>query len=83
MTSFTTLQDLVRSPPEGITFVPNEEETLMEIHAEIQGPGEGGDGGFVTVRAVTGTSHKEERVGWMSHAVSRTSKSTWNLCLSR
>lgn len=26
------------SPPEGVTFVPNEEETLMEIHADMQGP---------------------------------------------
>ena len=32
------VQDLINSPPEGITFVPNDEETLMEIHADMVGP---------------------------------------------
>ena len=26
------------SPPEGVTFVPHDEETLMEIHVDMQGP---------------------------------------------
>lgn len=33
------IQELVRAPPEGIRFVPNDEETLTEVHAEIAGPG--------------------------------------------
>jgi len=32
------VRELMTSPPEGITFVPNDEETLMEIHVDMQGP---------------------------------------------
>lgn len=30
------------SPPDGIRFLPQEEDTIAEIHAEIKGPGERG-----------------------------------------
>ena len=33
------LKKLVRTPPDGIKFIPNEEERMDEIHAEIAGPG--------------------------------------------
>lgn len=31
---------LANSPPDGIRFLPQEEDTIAEIHAEIKGPGE-------------------------------------------
>jgi hypothetical protein len=34
------VMELVRSPPEGITYVATEEDTIQEIQAEISGPGE-------------------------------------------
>lgn len=34
------IQDLVRTPPEGITYVPNDEESITEIHCDVAGPGE-------------------------------------------
>ena len=33
------IRDLVRSPPDGIKYVENEENTVSEIHATIDGPG--------------------------------------------
>ena len=33
------LKKLVRAPPDGIKFIPNEDERMDEIHAEIAGPG--------------------------------------------
>jgi ubiquitin-conjugating enzyme E2 S len=32
------VKKLALSPPEGIKFVPNEEENIGEIRAEIEGP---------------------------------------------
>jgi ubiquitin-protein ligase len=33
------IRDLVRSPPDGVTYTENEDNTVSEIHAIIQGPG--------------------------------------------
>lgn len=33
------VRSLVKAPPDGITYVPGEDECLNEIYAEIDGPG--------------------------------------------
>ncbi len=33
------IRDLVRTPPEGIEYVDNDDGTVTEIHAIITGPG--------------------------------------------
>ncbi|CAM9871639.1 unnamed protein product, partial [Sphacelaria rigidula] len=43
------------SPPDGIRFLPQEEETIAEIHAEIKGPaGTPYDGGSFHIKLVLG-----------------------------
>ena len=34
------LKELTKAPPEGIKHRPTDEDSLAEIHAEIEGPGE-------------------------------------------
>lgn len=47
------IQDLQRNPPDGIRFLPQEEETIAEIHAEIKGPAETPyDGGAFHIKLV-------------------------------
>lgn len=47
------LKKLVRAPPDGIKFIPNEEERVDEIHAEIAGPvGTPFEGGYFRVKLV-------------------------------
>ena len=33
------IRELVQSPPLGITYVPSDDDTVTEIHAQIEGPG--------------------------------------------
>ncbi|CAM9585726.1 unnamed protein product [Ectocarpus sp. 6 AP-2014] len=47
------IQDLQRNPPDGIRFLPQEEDTIAEIHAEIKGPvGTPYDGGSFHIKLV-------------------------------
>lgn len=49
------IQDLQRNPPDGIRFLPQEEDTIAEIHAEIKGPaGTPYDGGSFHIKLVLG-----------------------------
>jgi ubiquitin-protein ligase len=34
------IRDLVKNPPDGIRYTENDENTVAEIHAVIDGPGE-------------------------------------------
>jgi len=34
------IQGLVRNPPDGVTFVPNEDDCITEVFCDIAGPGE-------------------------------------------
>lgn len=43
------IRQLHLNPPDGITFVPNGEETLMKVYADVEGP--------------TGTPYEGEAVG--------------------
>jgi ubiquitin-protein ligase len=46
------------SPSEGITFIPNDEETLMEVHAEITGPEDTPyEGGIFKVKLLLSNNH--------------------------
>ena len=33
------IRDIARNPPDGIRYVENEENTVSEIHAVMEGPG--------------------------------------------
>ena len=37
--SILQIRDLVKNPPEGVRYTENDENTVSEIHAVIDGPG--------------------------------------------